>query len=103
MTLPPICSDKSVEKAFRFAGAVVLGGSLLMGVVSGSDIARADVLISPRCEYVYALLSYVNATCATVSASYMGSENSTFRTCTMFANLRISRVILPTTVGIDGS
>lgn len=37
----------------RFVGAALLGGSLLVagvGIVSGVDVARADVSISPRCE-----------------------------------------------------
>lgn len=35
----------------RLAGTVLLGGALLTtGVVTGAEIARADVSISPRCE-----------------------------------------------------
>lgn len=36
----------------RLAGTVLLGGALLAtGVVTGAEVARADVSISPRCEY----------------------------------------------------
>lgn len=36
----------------RLAGTVLLGGALLAtGVVTGAEVARADVSISPRCEF----------------------------------------------------
>lgn len=36
----------------RLAGTVLLGGALVAtGVVTGAEVARADVSISPRCEY----------------------------------------------------
>lgn len=55
MTLPkmrPLTSGTKVAVQ-RFIGTVLLGGSLLVagvGIVSGADVARADVSISPRCE-----------------------------------------------------
>lgn len=44
MTLPPPLG--------RLAGTVLLGGALLVaGAVGTTDVARADVSISPRCEF----------------------------------------------------
>lgn len=38
----------------RLAGTVLLGGTLLVaGVAAGAEVARADVSLSPVCEFVY--------------------------------------------------
>lgn len=63
MTLP---GAKNLNRAL---GTVLVGGALLTGVVGGAGVVRAEVSISPRCEYrggfatVYPLYEYPTRCC----------------------------------------
>lgn len=66
----------------RALGTVLVGGALLTAVVGGAGVARADLSISPRCEFGRGF--------ATVSPSVMFTYSSNTNTCSWVVSCLIN-------------